>query len=207
MFYSWPDLYGPKLLGFDFDRDFLQPEFDPLQTIKSEPQSEYRSTNIHTQPLGSPFSSQGLPDPSHFDVFLEPLDVSQLENEVQFPFGRQFFEPMGCCPSHDVGREKVDNPESFFSEFPADIFDHIEPLGSSPENWFFFPFISVKCWKLWSASVSVNFTSYVMFAWSIGVSYWTFSFSHLNLWSEKYSDFDPQLKLLYSWLLVAKFLN
>ncbi|CAK9328726.1 unnamed protein product [Citrullus colocynthis] len=131
MFCSLPDLYSPKLLGFG--QDFLQPEFNSFQTtIKSEPQTNYPSTNVRTQPLSS-FSSQGLHDPS-FDVFLEAWDVSQLNNEVQFPFGLQFYEPIGCCTSHDVVRQNVNNPESFFSEFPADIFDHIEPLPSSPEN-------------------------------------------------------------------------
>ncbi|KAA0039783.1 myb-related protein 308-like protein [Cucumis melo var. makuwa] len=127
MFCSLPDSYCPKLLGFG--QDFLQPEFNSFQTsIKFEQQS-----NFHTQSLSSTFSSQGLHDPN-FDVFLETLDVSQLTNEVQFPSGLQFYEPIGCCSSHDDVRENVDNPESFFSEFPADIFEHIEPPPSSPEN-------------------------------------------------------------------------
>lgn len=154
MFCSWPDLYSPKVL--DFDRDFLQPEFNPFETIKSESQTDYSLTDSQVQPLISTFSSQELQDPSYLDVFLEPLDVSQLDIEARCPFGRQFFDPMGCCSSQDVGREKVDNPESFFSEFPADIFDHIEPLPSSPENWFV-PFIAVKCWKLCFAFVAVKF--------------------------------------------------
>lgn len=133
IFCPWPDPYSSKFLGFG--TNFLQPEFTPFQTIKSEPQTEFPST-LHTQPLDddSTFLSQRLHGPGFFDDFLEPLDVSPLENEVQFPLGRPFFEPIGCCPSHDVEREKVDNPESFFSEFPADIFDRIEPLPSSPEN-------------------------------------------------------------------------
>ena len=135
MFCSVPDPYSPKLLGFG--QDFLQPEFN---SIKFEQQS-----NFHTQSLSSTFSSQGLHDPN-FDVFLETLDVSQLTNEVQFPSGLQFYEPMECCSSHDVVRENVDNPESFFSEFPADIFE-LEPLPSSPENWYFASFISVKLFE------------------------------------------------------------
>ncbi|KAG7013825.1 Transcription factor DUO1, partial [Cucurbita argyrosperma subsp. argyrosperma] len=128
MFCSLPDLYRPKLLGFG--QDFLQPEFNPFPiTIKSDPQ-----TNFHPLPLGSTFSSQGLLHDPNIDVFLEPLDVSQLDNEVQFPFGLQFYEPMGRCSSHDVVRENVENPESFFNEFPADILDQIELLPSSPEN-------------------------------------------------------------------------
>lgn len=128
MFCSLPDLYRPKLLGFG--QDFVQPEFNPFPiTIKSDPQ-----TNFHPLPLGSTFSSQGLLHDPNIDVFLEPLDVSQLDNEVQFPFGLQFYEPMGRCSSHDVVRENVENPESFFNEFPADILDQIELLPSSPEN-------------------------------------------------------------------------
>ncbi|XP_022973896.1 transcription factor DUO1-like [Cucurbita maxima] len=128
MFCSLPDLYRPKLLGFG--QDFLQPEFNPFPiTIKSDPQ-----TNFHPLPLGSTFSSQGLLHDPNIDIFLEPLDVSQLDNEVQFPFGLQFYEPMGRCSSHDVVSENVENPESFFNEFPADILDQIELLSSSPEN-------------------------------------------------------------------------
>ena len=164
MFCSLPDLYRPKLLGFG--QDFVQPEFNPFPiTIKSDPQ-----TNFHPLPLGSTFSSQGLLHDPNIDVFLEPLDVSQLDNEVQFPFGLQFYEPMGRCSSHDVVRENVENPESFFNEFPADILDQIELLPSSPENWFFSPFISVKCWELWFASLSVNVN------WCLQLNVFLFSF-------------------------------
>lgn len=63
------------------------------------------------------------------------LDACELGNGAQLPIGAQLFEPVGSCRSD--AKENNDNPitpDSFFDDFPTDVFDHIEPYQSPSER-------------------------------------------------------------------------
>ncbi|KAI4354740.1 hypothetical protein L6164_003584 [Bauhinia variegata] len=67
-------------------------------------------------------------DEANFNDVFGSLANYELEIGSEFPFELSTFEPLGCCR---MGRRDVvdnpANPESFFDDFPADMFDDMEP--------------------------------------------------------------------------------
>lgn len=77
-----------------------------------------------------------LDNPNFFDVFGDQ-DVSQeLGNGAQLPVEPTFFE-LESCKSCGKLKENPMTPDSFFDDFPTDMFDHMEPLEPlrSPSDW------------------------------------------------------------------------
>lgn len=129
---SLPDLVNPKLLHLDqihspFDNNpstesLLQFPFPPIpqQDLTFSPDSQELFFR--------------LGDPYFFDLF-GPADTPQLINEPQLPVEEPFLKPVTDC-THNVKVENEEpvNPDTFFDDFPADMFDHVESLGS-PSEW------------------------------------------------------------------------
>ncbi|XP_057978853.1 transcription factor DUO1-like isoform X1 [Malania oleifera] len=76
-----------------------------------------------------------LEDPCFLDVF-GGRDSEELGNEKRLGFFAVPSEGMGCYENggKKVKEEKLMTPDSFFDDFPTDMFDHIEPL-LSPSEW------------------------------------------------------------------------
>jgi myb proto-oncogene protein len=134
------DLLNPKLVYFETNlthRELSQAEKNSC----NESQSQIPFSEIISQPQPeltfSPESQEllaRLEDPNIFDMF-GSLDASELGNGPQLPIGAQLFEPVGSCRTD--AKENFDNPitpDSFFDDFPTDVFDHIEPPSSPTER-------------------------------------------------------------------------
>lgn len=65
-------------------------------------------------------------DPYFFDVVLGPLDSTEIS------LGQPFFEPARSCRHIMRDDENANSvtPDSFFDDFPADMFDQMESLPS-----------------------------------------------------------------------------
>ncbi|KAK9273441.1 hypothetical protein L1049_018251 [Liquidambar formosana] len=134
-----PDLVNPDLLSFEANMcplEFISTEKIPC----NESQSQFLFPQLPQPQPVLPFSPESqelvarLEDPNFMDVF-GPGDASEIVNGGQIPFGLTFFEPEGSC--RNGRRKQNDNPvtpDSFFDDFPTDMFDHIEPLPS-PSDW------------------------------------------------------------------------
>lgn len=127
-----PDLVKPsKLLNFEQNLGH-QPEFSTTEKnlcIGSQPVITFPPA-LQSQPdLSFSSESQDLlarfGDP-YFDM-LGSLDASKLGNG-ELSFGPPFLEPAVSCGTDDA-REKFDTTaDSFFDDFPIDMFDQIELL-------------------------------------------------------------------------------
>ncbi|KAJ7962062.1 MYB transcription factor [Quillaja saponaria] len=135
-----PDLVKPQLLS-NCETNLAQQEFIPTERYP------WIDTYTHSlfpqvlQPLPDLSFSTGsqellatIDDTNLIDVF-GPLYASELGIGAQFPNGQAFSEPVGSCINEErVKTENPTTPESFFDDFPADMFDHIEP-PRSPSNF------------------------------------------------------------------------
>ncbi|WRX10908.1 SANT/Myb domain - like 10 [Theobroma cacao] len=130
-----PDLVNPKLYNIDANGAQLelmsrgqnpyaeaQPQFFFPQILQPQP---YLTLSLESQDLLAKFE-----DPYFSQVFA-PMDVPELGSGH---VGQPFLEPVRC--SGFGAREETDNPvtpDTFFDDFPADMFDHMEPLPSPSE--------------------------------------------------------------------------
>ncbi|KAJ7950835.1 MYB transcription factor [Quillaja saponaria] len=74
-----------------------------------------------------------IDDPNITNVF-GSFDASEFEMGAQLPTGRALFEPVESCRNGaKVKSENPMTPESFFDDFPAYMFDHMEPPQSPSE--------------------------------------------------------------------------
>lgn len=147
-----PELVNPKLLNFD--TNIIHHE---LSLAEKNPCSESQEQIFPFSQIPDPqpdliFSPESqellarLEDHNIFDMFGQ-LDSSELGNAAQvLPIGPQLFEPVESCPSYEYHtggdrrngvEEKIDStitPDSFFDDFPTDVFDHIEPPPSPSDR-------------------------------------------------------------------------
>ncbi|XP_059633886.1 transcription factor DUO1 [Cornus florida] len=135
-----PDLMNPNLLNFD--PNLLQLQFTPSEeNICNESQPQF-PFSVLPPPLQSvlplSFESQELvtrlEDPNFLDAFGH-ADASELGSVAHIQLVQPYCGQEGDC--QNGGRGENDNPmtpDSFFDDFPADMFDHIEPLPS-PSDW------------------------------------------------------------------------
>ncbi|KAF7825161.1 transcription factor DUO1 [Senna tora] len=108
------------------------------------PFESYASTDLSSEiafPQVFPFSMEGqdlldrTSEPSNFIDGFGSLDIaSELGIGAQIPIGLPFFEPSGNC---NIGtRDSIGNPtnpDSFFDDFPEDMFDDMQPPPSPSE--------------------------------------------------------------------------
>uniref|UniRef100_A0A5B6YJ24 Uncharacterized protein n=1 Tax=Davidia involucrata TaxID=16924 RepID=A0A5B6YJ24_DAVIN len=135
-----PDLVNPNFLNFE--QILLQPEFTPPEKNPcNESQSQVPFTVIPPLQSASPLLLESqelvarLGDPNFFLDAFGQADASALGNGAHLPLVQPYFGPEGCCQSGGRGEnENPGTPDSFFDDFPADMFDHIEPLPS-PSEW------------------------------------------------------------------------
>ncbi|KAH7576245.1 hypothetical protein JRO89_XS01G0021800 [Xanthoceras sorbifolium] len=138
-----PDLVNSKLLHFDTTNYAHIEELDQRENYDnnnnnqctSESQLQISFSHVLPQPQQdmtfSPGSQELLArfeDPYFFDVF-GPVDDAPELAVVEQPFLKP---ATGCCC--DGGRDGSENPDAFFDDFPADMFDQIESLPS-PSDW------------------------------------------------------------------------
>lgn len=133
------DLLNPKLVYFGKDLAHHELSQDEKNSC-TESQSQIPFSEIPQPKPELTFSPESqellakLEDPNIFDMF-GSLDASELGNGPQLPIGAQLFEPVGSCRSD--AKENIDDPitpDSFFDDFPTDVFDHIEPHQSPSER-------------------------------------------------------------------------
>jgi myb proto-oncogene protein len=131
-----PDLVNPKLLNLE--TNLIHHEFSPAEKHPSFIESQTQIPFILQPELTFSPESQDLlarlEDPNIFEMFGQ-LDASGLGNGSQLSIGPQLFELVGSCRTG--ANEKIDNsitPDSFFDDFPTDVFDHIEPPPSPSER-------------------------------------------------------------------------
>ncbi|XP_057969574.1 transcription factor DUO1-like [Malania oleifera] len=132
---------NPNLLNYDTTA-VAQLEFNPSMD-QSQAQSQIlfpdQFPEAPQQDLAFSQESQELmarlEDPCFLDVF-GGRDSEELGNEGRLGFFAVPSEGMGCCENggKKVKEEKLMTPDSFFDDFPTDMFDHIEPL-LSPSEW------------------------------------------------------------------------
>ncbi|KAK2650714.1 hypothetical protein Ddye_018203 [Dipteronia dyeriana] len=120
-----PDLViNPKLMDFDTTTDHARVE--DLQQI-SFPLVPQPQLDITFSP-GSQELLARFEDPYFFDVF-GPVD--DAPPELAAVDQQPFLKPLATCC-----RDGSENPDTFFDDFPTDMFDQIEPL-LSPSDIFF----------------------------------------------------------------------
>lgn len=130
----------PNLPAFGTNLFHLQFNNADQKAPSMDPQSQFPFPHLpQTQPplMLSPDSQElvaRLDDPNFFNVFGDRDIVSQeMGNGAQLPLEPTFFELESC---RSCGKQKEDpmTPDSFFDDFPTDMFDHMEPL-QSPSDW------------------------------------------------------------------------
>ncbi|KAL6322415.1 hypothetical protein AAG906_007969 [Vitis piasezkii] len=134
-----PDMVEPNLPALETNLFQLQFNHADQKTPWLESQAQFPFPHLpQPQPALtlSPESQElvaRLDDPNFFDVFGD-RDVSQeLGNGAQLPVEPTFFE-LESCKSCGKRKENPMTPDSFFDDFPTDMFDHMEPLPS-PSEW------------------------------------------------------------------------
>ncbi|GMP62050.1 hypothetical protein CsSME_00024300 [Camellia sinensis var. sinensis] len=122
-----PDLLNPNMLNCD--QNLLQLKFNLVdqknRINESQPQVPFPIIPElqPDDPLG--LGSRELMDPTFLDVFGN-VDASDIGDMAQLPL---------VLPCGRRGEnENPATPDSFFNDFPTDIFDHMEPLPS-PSEW------------------------------------------------------------------------
>ncbi|XP_022737368.1 transcription factor DUO1-like [Durio zibethinus] len=133
-----PDLIKPDLLNLETCLPIL--DIEPVHMIQSmEPPLNYPASILPQLQLDLPI----LPECQ--DLTPEPIDfnfVSMFQNQEASesktkPKSLTRFPSDGIKGSAQIGKkeDRVNpaTPESFFDEFPTDMFDYLEPLPSSSE--------------------------------------------------------------------------
>lgn len=130
-----PDLVDPKLLGFEANP--VQHELALTEKnlwIESQPLISFLENPQPQTDLEFSSDTQELLRDPYFDMF-GPLDVEIGNGEPQLAIEPSLLQPVGSCGS--VEGEKIDNPiipDCVFDDFPADMFDHIEPLPNPSDD-------------------------------------------------------------------------
>lgn len=128
------DLVKPK---FSFEQDLLRPVFNPTdQSLYIDSQSviPFSPTSFHHQ-LGFTFPSEetqqrfaGLDD-FYSDISAAPMDAFKFRSLAQLPVEPPFSAQPDCNGNN--ASETIDNvvtTAGYFDDFPADIFDQMEPF-------------------------------------------------------------------------------
>ncbi|XVF22807.1 hypothetical protein REPUB_Repub12eG0202700 [Reevesia pubescens] len=132
---QFPDIVNPKLCNIDSNiaqLELMSRGKNPYTEVQSQiffpqiPQPQtYLTLSLESQDLLAKFE-----DPYFSQVFA-PMDVPELgSGHVELPF----LEPVRS--SGFGAKEETDNPatpDTLFDDFPADMFDHMEPLPSPSE--------------------------------------------------------------------------
>ncbi|TKY68954.1 Transcription factor GAMYB [Spatholobus suberectus] len=132
---SLPDLIKSELPSSDTSH--LEQEFTLFENYRSTEQIDFPQIPELHNDLTLPMESQDhlarIDEPCFIEDF-GPLDASEFGIGPQHPLGFPFFEPPGSCR---IGpRDAIDNcknSDSFFDDFPVDMFDHMES-PASPSN-------------------------------------------------------------------------
>ncbi|KAJ1439484.1 SANT/Myb domain [Sesbania bispinosa] len=114
------------------EQEFITP-YESYKTTEqiSFPQISEVQTDL-TFLMGSQDLLPRIDESSFIDVF-GPLDTSEFGMGPQHPIGFPFFEPTtgSCRIGNTIDNYK--NGDSFFDDFPEDLFDHMEPPASPPK--------------------------------------------------------------------------
>ena len=138
-----PDMVEPNLPAFETNLFQLQFNHgDQKSPCMEESQSQFSFPHLpQPQPVLtlSPESQElvaRLDNPNFFDVFGDQGVSQELGNGAQLPVEPTFFE-LESCKSCGKLKENPMTPDSFFDDFPTDMFDHMEPLEPlpSPSDW------------------------------------------------------------------------
>lgn len=129
-----PDLINPNLLNLETNLaapiEFMNIEKKPCL----DPSLQFSPTQFPEPPLDLPPLAasydliSGFSDASFLDIY---GDAS--EKELQFPLDLPYMElevNQQCAKRQD---NDLMTPDSFFHDFPVDMFDHLEPLPNSSE--------------------------------------------------------------------------
>jgi len=87
--------------------------------------------NDLTFPMESLDGLARIDEPCFIEDFCALDDVSEFGIGLQHPIGFPFFEPPGSCRIETMDSiDKFKSSDSFFDDFPMDLFDHMDPPAS-----------------------------------------------------------------------------
>lgn len=129
---SLPDLMKSKLPSSATNQ--VEQEFTTFESYNSTEQIAFPQVSEFQTDLTFSMGSQDLlariDEPNFIDVF-DPLDASEYGIGLELPIELPFFEPSGSTSIGTMDRiENSKNSDSFFDDFPVDIFDDMEPPAS-----------------------------------------------------------------------------
>jgi len=137
---SLPDLIKSELPSSD--PIHVEQDFTLFESYNSSEQTQQISfpqipelQNDLTFPMGSQDVLARIDEPYFVEDFFALDDASEFGIDLQHPFGFPFFEPPGSCRIET--RDTVDkfkSSDSFFDDFPMDMFDNMDPPPSPSSN-------------------------------------------------------------------------
>ncbi|RZC02419.1 Transcription factor DUO1 [Glycine soja] len=132
---SLPDLIKSELPSSDTIH--VEQEFTLFENYKSTEQIAFPQIPELQNGLTFSMENQDLLPTIDEPCFIEelcPLDASEFGIGPQHPIGFPFFQPPGSCrlgTGDAIDNSKIS--DSFFDDFPVDMFDHMDP-PASPSN-------------------------------------------------------------------------
>lgn len=133
---SLPDLIKSELPSSD--PIHVEQGFNPFASYNSSEQIQQTSfpqipelQNDLTFPMGSQDVLARIDESYFVDDYCALDDASEFGIGLQHPIGFPFFEPPGSCRIETRDTiDKFKSSDSFFDDFPMDMFDHIDPPAS-----------------------------------------------------------------------------
>ncbi|WVZ16889.1 hypothetical protein V8G54_009871 [Vigna mungo] len=133
---SLPDLIKSELPSSD--PIHVEQGFTPFESYNSSEQIQQISfpqipelQNDLTFPMGSQDVLARMDEPYFVEDYCALDDASEFGIGLQHPIGFPFFEPPGSCRIETRDTiDKFKSSDSFFDDFPIDMFDHMDPPAS-----------------------------------------------------------------------------
>ncbi|BAT96793.1 hypothetical protein LR48_Vigan11g169500 [Vigna angularis] len=133
---SLPDLIKSELPSSD--PIHVEQGFTPFESYNSSEQIQQISfpqipelQHDLTFPMGSQDVLARIDEPYFVEDFCALDDASEFGIGLQHPIGFPFFEPPGSCRIETRDTiDKFKSSDSFFDDFPMDMFDHMDPPAS-----------------------------------------------------------------------------
>ncbi|XP_047181474.1 transcription factor DUO1 [Vigna umbellata] len=133
---SLPDLIKSELPSSD--PIHVEQGFTPFESYNSSEQIQQISfpqipelQHDLTFPMGSQDVLARIDEPYFVEDYCALDDASEFGIGLQHPIGFPFFEPPGSCRIETRDTiDKFKSSDSFFDDFPMDMFDHMDPPAS-----------------------------------------------------------------------------
>ncbi|XP_019053530.1 PREDICTED: transcription factor MYB57-like [Nelumbo nucifera] len=132
-----PDLVNPNLLNLGTN-NLTQLEYTPMEKKPCvDPLSQFPFPQLPQPPLDLPLpllpESQELADTNLLNVFSRQMASEPDEDGPQLPLGLLSFGSEVNSQNSGRGDDNPAMPDSYFDDFPTDMFDYLEQFPSSSE--------------------------------------------------------------------------